>query len=84
MTSPVGYKEWAALFALGRDVHDVHSLRFTSRVTHVSADVGSQILIRRPPAQQSNALTTWPPIYNVTVDEERNFSSGILHAKSSS
>ena len=32
--SPLGSKpEWAALFVLGRDVHDIHSLRFTSGVT---------------------------------------------------
>ena len=71
----VSKPEWAALIALGRGVHDICSMRFTSGATPLLVYMASIVAIcflhmhfwgrmpdsnGTPPAQQSDALTTRP------------------------
>ena len=46
MKSPLGFKEWEALFALGRGIHNIHSLRFTSSVTPLPVYMASIVAHR--------------------------------------
>ena len=68
----VSKPEWAALFALGRDIHYIHSLRFASGVTIAKLLAASMAphacfsrgrmpdSIGRPPAYRSHVITTRP------------------------